>query len=328
MLAKLRHLFTPHHTNNHKARTIHPHAFVFYILLIFLVQVSFKVVKDTFPEVLGYATDISTDALISLTNQKRAEAGLAPLNISPTLSAAAAGKAQDMFSKGYWAHIAPDGKTPWDFIKGAGYSYSHAGENLAKDFNDSGSVVNAWMDSPSHRENMLKNDYQEIGFAVVNGNLNGHETTLVVQMFGTPVGGTTVAQTNIVQAAVPPSPTIAFLSPTPIKQVIPSIEPEITPESLITPTTEPTIVPVAKVEDVTPPQLRVAGATLPAINIMTASKTVALAMIGFLLFVLALDSILIWKHKTVRIAGHNFAHMLFLVALIGVIYFTGTGIIL
>ncbi|MBI2611204.1 hypothetical protein HYW54_00470 [Candidatus Gottesmanbacteria bacterium] len=309
MFEKLRHWFTPHHTNNHKPRALHPQAFVFYILLIFVVQVSLKTVRDNFPNILGYATDISVEALVSLTNQKRQEAGLTSLSVSPTLSAAAAGKAQDMFSQGYWAHIAPDGKTPWDFITGSGYSYSHAGENLAKDFNDSSTVVNAWMASPTHRDNILKSEYQEIGFAVVNGNLNGAETTLVVQMFGSPVGGSEIARVN----------TVAQAAPLPTKEPLPTPIIEL----------EPTAIPiVAQTRPNPPSQIRVAGATLPLINIISLSKTIALVMVGFLLLILAIDSIFIWKRRTIRVAGHNFAHMLFLLALIGVIYFTGTGIIL
>ena len=68
-----------------------------------------------------------------------------------------------MFSKNYWAHFAPDGSTsPWDFIHQSGYNYIFAGENLAKGFTDANSVVAAWMNSPSHRENILSNKYKDV----------------------------------------------------------------------------------------------------------------------------------------------------------------------
>ena len=89
-----------------------------------------------------------------------------------------------MFAKNYWAHVSPDGTTPWVFIKSAGYSYVYAGENLARGYNTSQDVVTAWMASPEHKQNMLSSNYQNVGFAIVTGNLTGEDTVLVVEMFG------------------------------------------------------------------------------------------------------------------------------------------------
>src|SRR5207253_1856778 len=110
------------------------------------------------------ATNISTDALLTFTNQKRQDDGIAPLHISSELSSAASAKAADMFAKDYWAHNSPDGTTPWFFFQKVGYNYVYAGENLAKDFDNSEGVINGWMGSPSHRENMLNGKYDEVGF--------------------------------------------------------------------------------------------------------------------------------------------------------------------
>jgi len=134
--------------------------------------------------ILGYATDISVQDVVNQTNDQRASAGLPPLTLNMALSNAAAGKAQDMFNKQYWAHTSPDGVEPWAFISGAGYSYIAAGENLARDFLHTGDMISAWMASPTHKANIINPKYQEIGIAVVNGTLDGIETTLVVQMFG------------------------------------------------------------------------------------------------------------------------------------------------
>ena len=95
-----------------------------------------------------------------------------------------------MLAKNYWAHFAPDGKTPWDFILNSGYQYEYAGENLAKNFLFSDGVVSAWMNSQTHRDNILKSNYTEVGYAIVNGTLNGEQTTLVVQLFGKPLAST------------------------------------------------------------------------------------------------------------------------------------------
>lgn len=184
MTRSFHHFFFPHESNNHKAKALHFSSLLIYLAIFVLIQVSFSVLLRTNPSVLGIASDISVERLLYLTNQKRAEYGLTPLKLNQDLSQAAFKKAEDMFANDYWAHNSPQGKTPWDFIIGARYRYIYAGENLAKDFANSDGVVEAWMKSPSHRENMLQEKYEDIGFAAVNGNLNGGETTLVVQMFG------------------------------------------------------------------------------------------------------------------------------------------------
>ena len=61
------------------------------------------------------------------------------------------------------------------FIEQEGYQYIYAGENLAVDFSESSEVIEAWFDSPSHRENLLSHNYSEIGFAVINGELKGRK---------------------------------------------------------------------------------------------------------------------------------------------------------
>jgi len=57
---------------------------------------------------------------------------------------------------------------------------------LGKGFTDANAVVGAWMNSPSHRENLLNSNYEEIGVAVGSGLLNGKNTTIIVQLFASP----------------------------------------------------------------------------------------------------------------------------------------------
>lgn len=137
-------------------------------------------------QVLGYATSISVTDLYNLTNQERTDNGLPVLTLNGKLNSAAKAKANHMIANDYWAHVAPDGTTPWSFIVNAGYSYSTAGENLAKNFNTSGGVIAGWMGSATHRANILSSAYKDVGFAAVNGVLQGEETTLVVAMYGAP----------------------------------------------------------------------------------------------------------------------------------------------
>lgn len=300
MTSLLAHLFTPHETNNFRPKTLHFSALVFYIIIFLLLQSSFRIIKLSRPDILGFATDINVEKLLNLTNLQRAQIGLPPLRLNAELSAAAQAKANDMFNKGYWAHNAPDGTTPWVFITRSGYSYLYAGENLAKDFANSEGVVNAWMASPSHKENIFKKEYEDVGFAVVNNRLAGEETTLVVQFFGTP------QPVSIVSKAVIVPPQAASVT-----------KPALTPEPSSTPL--PT----------TLSSLKVAGVSRrPLINFFNASKDLASLLTLGLLAILFFDGIVIWRRKIVRISGHNLAHIIFLVGLLGALWITSQGAII
>lgn len=178
-------LFVPHEENNFRAKSLHTDFLTVYLVIAFLMMIAFK--QGSIHNVLGFATDITIEKLAQLTNEQRQKNNLSPLTINSTLSVAAQKKAENMFQENYWSHYSPDGKTPWDFILGAGYKYEYAGENLAKNFLFSNGVVDAWMNSTTHRDNLLKREYTEVGYAIVNGVLNGEQTTLVVQEFGKPL---------------------------------------------------------------------------------------------------------------------------------------------
>jgi uncharacterized protein YkwD len=136
--------------------------------------------------VLAFTSPTLTESrLIVLTNEERQARGLSTLKSNPRLYAAAKAKAADMLANDYFEHTSPQGKTPWQFIDTAGYMYLRAGENLAIDFPETDKAVPAWMDSPSHRANILKADYEEVGIATATGEYQGRQTTVIVQMFGT-----------------------------------------------------------------------------------------------------------------------------------------------
>jgi hypothetical protein len=124
--------------------------------------------------------------LDDLTNENRQEQNLSTLAVNPLLNKVAELKARDMAEKGYFSHVSPDGKKPWYWFKQAGYNYEYAGENLAVDFTDSQDVVAAWMNSPTHRANVLKEQYTEMETGIATGTYKGHETVFVAQAFGRP----------------------------------------------------------------------------------------------------------------------------------------------
>lgn len=177
----------PNKENKYKPYLLRSTALTVYTLLLMLVNL--------FGGALGInsvqASSITRANIINLTNVERQKYGLTTLSENAKLNSAALAKANNMISEQYWDHFGPNGQTPWQFIKEAGYSYVYAGENLAKGFKSSEGVVQAWMASPTHRENVLSGNYKEIGVASVEGTLLGEKVTLIVQMFGNTTSNTT-----------------------------------------------------------------------------------------------------------------------------------------
>lgn len=183
MRKHLKKYFVPHKHNQY-----HPHLFrnasVFTVLVIsiFLLGVSYGNYLFLHKTVLG--ANIASNVLIDLANENRTENKIAPLRKNNQLSRAAEMKAEDMIKNKYFAHFAPDGTTPWYFISQAGYNFIYAGENLAIDFTDSKDIDNAWMNSPTHRANLLNANFKDIGIATKDGQYENHDSVYVVQMFG------------------------------------------------------------------------------------------------------------------------------------------------
>lgn len=178
----------PHRHNSYRPHLIRRHGLAFALLLVLGVQVvSGLQVHKVRGSVLGYASNISISGLLSATNSERAAAGKSSLKINSKLNAAAQGKANHMITNNYWAHTSPNGVTPWYWFDWAGYDYLVAGENLAYGFDTSNGVVNGWMNSPSHRDNMLNAAFEEVGFGIANGdNYQGGPNTVVVAHYADP----------------------------------------------------------------------------------------------------------------------------------------------
>lgn len=188
----------------HKANGFRPHAIRWKGIAAALVAVAalqFIPQPAAEVQVLGQHTDVTSQYLLDDTNAERLAADVAPLEINDRLSAAATKKARDMFDKQYWAHVSPQGTAPWYWFGDVQYRYTYAGENLAKGFRTSGALISAWMNSPEHRDNMLNPNYKDVGFAVIEGELKGEKTKLVVAMYGAPAGASLAGTTATVLAA-------------------------------------------------------------------------------------------------------------------------------
>jgi hypothetical protein len=158
---------------------------VYYIIVLTILRIGLVPFIQYFPQSIFFA-EVTSTSLLELVNESRDESGLAPLTLNDQLNLAAYQKAQDMINNQYFAHHSPAGITPWHWFGQAGYRYQYAGENLAIHFFDSAKVHQAWMDSPTHRANILGSSYREMGLAVVQGEMEGQQTTIVVQLFGSP----------------------------------------------------------------------------------------------------------------------------------------------
>jgi uncharacterized protein YkwD len=170
----MRDWFIPTSTNGYQARLLKlPAMFAFTLVLVAVNALPFLPKSQV-------NADINDQDLLTLHNDERRNAGLPPLKYNAALSSSAQAKATAMLETNCWSHYCPAGKSPWDFFVNVGYDYLYAGENLGEGFFDNADVMNAWMNSPTHRENVLRPEYEEVGFGIVRGNFQGKADNILV----------------------------------------------------------------------------------------------------------------------------------------------------
>jgi uncharacterized protein YkwD len=321
----LAHLFLPRYSNNHKAKILHPSSLLILALLfgIFQVILSLRPPKQT--AVLGYAAQISVSDVIKFTNEKRAESGLSPVTFNQLLTDAALEKGHYMIDHDFWAHVAPDGTEPWFFFQKHGYKYRYAGENLARDFSNASAAVDAWMASPSHRENMLSPKYKDIGVAVVEGDLAGSDTTIVVQLFGTTLGDASSipvakAQTNVSPTAKPGKVAAANVSPVVTITLTPTATPQEEPTTVIAPDPQQLVTNEESTESASSVRL--------FLSQFETTRGISLLVLGLLFIVTAIDAVIIFIKNIRRRGGRSFAHLAFFGMIIIVVVIIRAGKIL
>lgn len=289
LLKTLQHLFVPHESNNQKARLIHSSSLIKFAVFLLIFQGILGLIPQKFPQVLGYASSISPSEVIRLTNEQRQAQGLTPLSQNSVLDSAALAKGNDMLAKGYWAHFAPDGTAPWSFFSKFGYKYRYAGENLARDFSSASTAVSAWMNSKTHKDNILNPNYREIGIGVVEGNLNGVDTTIIVQFFGAK------------QVAKPVILDVKAENNTPIDNKVGTIS--------------------ATVTEVTPVETKVEKMVSP----FSTTKNLSLGIVGVILLVLSVDFLVIRTGRISRIGGRTLAHIAYFGMIMAVLLILKAG---
>ena len=235
----LRDLFIPHQGNDyapHALQKIAAGALVLMVLVTFAIanlQSMLWVTSD------WMVSTILPAVVVEETNQERASGALGTLKRNPVLDRAATLKAEHMAAEGYFAHYSPEGVSPWHWFNVTDYNFAHAGENLAVHFTDSSQVVSAWMESPTHRANIMNGQYEEIGIGVAEGTFEGFETIFVVQLFGTPVtaaeAAPTVASATTDESA-PAAPTVTLGVEEAVVAEVDQPEPATVPTTTSTPT--------------------------------------------------------------------------------------------
>ena len=301
----MRHFFLPHTSNNHRPKLLHSDT-VFVIALIILASAfGLSSIKMHHPNVLGLSVNISSEDLLLQTNIQRQQHGVNVLQLNDQLSSAACAKRDNMFQYNYWAHINPvTQQTPWVFIQASGYKYTYAGENLARGFATAADAMTAWMNSPSHRENILSPNYTDVGFCVGQGPLTGEsDTVLIVQMFG----GRQLAV--VPQQSAPLKPAIAEAAQK--QNTLPQITPTPTPE----------------VAGAVSSKLHADLTTSPVVDRFWFAKNVTQLLLVIFIIIFTLDLIIIERKQISRLVGHNLDHIFFLTAVLLFILYVSAGMI-
>jgi len=176
--------FIPHSGNNHHPRILRKKSLIIISMLAVLLKVSLvSYLFFIYPNNAKMSEDLGSE-VFQLLNEERVGAGLKPLNLNTALMSSATDKADDMITNNYFAHKSLDGRMPWDWVSRRNYPYLFIGENLGMNFSSAESVNQALMNSPSHKKNILNEKYTDVGVVVRKGAINGKETNVLVQLFG------------------------------------------------------------------------------------------------------------------------------------------------
>ena len=257
MKKHLKDYFIPHAGNEYNPRSLQKAAMTGMVAMVLLSFTLTNVQSFLWVTSDWMVSTVLPAVIVDLTNNERTDNTLGQLKRNAVLDKAAQLKAQHMAEKEYFAHFSPNGVSPWYWFAQADYNFVHAGENLAIHFTDSDEVVDAWMDSPTHRANIMNGSYTEIGVGTAEGEYEGFKTVYVVQLFGTPAAAS-VAQ--ITEPELVPVPEVAGEVTSNVTSEVVSVEGETVvlaesvdiTESVVLIEAEPVPVVVAVKEDVVP----------------------------------------------------------------------------
>jgi uncharacterized protein YkwD len=196
---KLKDILFPNAGNNYKPLLLEPKRVAFYSAffigvkaVVFMFAAALPLQAFMMPDVLAE----QRDKIYALVSELRAGRDKPELTPQEKLKISSQVKASDMAQNEYFSHTGPDGRDLKYFLKQAGYEYRFAGENLAMGFSDAESVVNAWIKSPLHYQNLIDADFSETGIGLDSGYYQGRETIFITQHFGQPLVALAAAPEN------------------------------------------------------------------------------------------------------------------------------------
>lgn len=306
---KFKHYLIASEENNYEPWITKASALAAFCLIIWAIRFLLPTITIASPGIDSY------DVMAKINNE-RTQRFLPSLITNGKLLAAANIKSNDMLKRSYFSHVDPDGNYVWPTIIAQGYTpYSTLGENLAIDFFSASSVVDAWMNSPSHRANILNQKFEDQGLAAVYGNFEPeHDTYAIASLFGA-----------LFKKSTPPPPQPPALTPTPTPNPIPPpviSKPKPTP--LPSPMPSPSPTPPATDNTTNPENLIASSPLIPMSQEAYFIKTLRVVFTIFALiylFFLSLDSIIIYKARIKRTTMHSSTHSLlfFLIAAVNII---------
>ena len=155
------------------------------ILGVFMLPSSALAIEPASRTSAREASDITAESILAAMNQHRAKHELGPLQAEVRLTSAAEDRMRDMEDLGYWGHESPEGRSPFFWVRYRAYRFTLVGENLARGYETASVLVDSWMDSPGHRDNILGADYRDVGIAIIEGGTTGRfPGRSVVVLFG------------------------------------------------------------------------------------------------------------------------------------------------
>lgn len=144
---------------------------------------------------------LTQQGVYTFTNTERTTRQMKMLGSNAKLDQVAEIRMKDMFSNQYFEHVSPNGNSASKEADVVQYEYITLGENIALgNFKDDKALVDAWMNSPGHRANILNKKFTEIGIAVGKGTYEGRKTWIAVQVFGKPLNACPMIREDMKQS--------------------------------------------------------------------------------------------------------------------------------
>ncbi len=177
-------LLIPTPRNNYRALLLKAESLSIFIVIL----ISTNLIYPLLPFAKQIQAEVDSNSIVYLHNRERAKYNLPSLILDSKLIKSALSKAHAMMESNCWSHYCPDNTSPWKYFQEAGYEYQVAGENLAEGFYDNQTMMKAWMNSKTHKENVIKPEFTEMGVGVLSGTFQDKsDNSLVVVHFGKPI---------------------------------------------------------------------------------------------------------------------------------------------